>query len=209
MQNEIRGYSIIGDSVLFKNLVIRQLIKEYTDKGYLINSTFGKGIFVSNKIKPTKYVVVISTIERPDFHLIDLHNPNHFRVWFERIENKTIKSLPEVITDPDFFYKKEVGLPLSDDKTYLSLLKEFIVNFVTFQPLDETMISFIDSNYYLFSKFVEDLLEGMINLSNYYLTIIHSHKRQLIALANFLIKAESKEEFILYYDLKVSKNESV
>lgn len=205
-----RGISILGNSDLFKRLVIRKIVEEAKKKEFELNSAFGKAIFISNKIKPTKYSLVISTTERPNFRIIDLHNPKHFKQCLKFIDNVKDIKLPnnEVIVNIDSTYLQILGFS-HKDKSYTSIVKEFIINILILQPIDDEILTFINNYYQLFSKIVEDLLEGIINLSEYYLTIVSSHKRQLIALANILIKTEELNEFILYYDKKVRENESL
>jgi len=199
---------LADNSNLFKNLVIKYIINDLQQQGFQLNNAFGKAIFVSNKIKPHKFAVVISTKKRDDVQnklTIDLTEEEVFIEWFEKLEGVVPKRFEFFPTNIDLIYSKLVGLPLITEDSYSNLIKHFLVEFVPMQPLDQDKIDFINKYFYLFDKFVIDLLGGDIVISSYYNTILTEYKKNVIKLADILLKCDNPYDFILEYDLKASQ----
>jgi len=198
-----RGISIIGDSLIFKKLVIRYLVEDFIEKGYILNSMLPPSIFISNVMKPVKDSVIISDIKRDGFELVDLSDADTFIKYYRLLEKENPKEHIPKSFDIDSTYFKLLGLSDNSDNSYTSIILRFIVDIVTFQPLSDDMIEFVNKYYYLFNKIVNDLLDGSVILSKYYQTVINTNKKHLVAIADILIKSENPNEFMLLYDKRI------
>jgi len=208
-----KSYSIIGESTLFKSIIINKLMGDNHDAGYIMGvSMFGKHVVVSETMSPTTHRVVISKTAREGHEIIDLEDTDQFILAFKYTEYKDIgrreiNKVHDGSIDNLYF---NLGLDTREGSyTYTKFVNLISFTFGSMSPtlIKDNMSVLISMKHGLISKIVASLINDTglqyLGTSNKELTKSPDYIKNMMKLSSCLLNSDTTEEALLHLQTKL------
>jgi len=192
-----KGVSFVGDSVLFKNIIINKRVKDLINIGYEYGySSWSKSVIVSNVLNPSKNTTVFSTESRHNFEEIDIKE--NFVDLFNEVSDIEISKndIKDTISIDDLY--SNLVIPKKEEYTFSSKVNEVIMFLNSMDLEDFISINKKIHTLKMWDKIFSTILNGCgFTLSPLLEDIIKTKevKKNLMKISSILLNSDDINEF--------------